>query len=126
MRIEVSIGEIVDKLSILEIKKDNVKDTEKLKNIVKEYNYLLDIVENGLKFSTSSELYGQILSINKKLWSIEDDIRDRERLKSFDEAFIELARSVYFTNDERAKIKKEINLKYGSDFVEEKSYNPYQ
>jgi hypothetical protein len=125
MKIEVSIGEIVDKLSILEIKKDNVKDTEKLKNIVKEYNYLLDIVENGLEFSTSSELYYQILSINKKLWSIEDDIRDRERLKSFDEIFIELSRSVYFTNDERAKIKKEINIKYGSDFVEEKSYNTY-
>ena len=103
----------------------SVLQTEKLKNIVKEYNYLLDIVENGLEFSTSSELYYQILSINKKLWSIEDDIRDRERLKSFDEIFIELSRSVYFTNDERAKIKKEINIKYGSDFVEEKSYNTY-
>jgi hypothetical protein len=125
MKIEVSIGEIVDKLSILEIKKDNVTDTEKLKNVTKEYDYLFDIVNNGLNISTDSELYKELLSINKELWSIEDDIRDKERDKSFDDGFISLARSVYFTNDKRADVKKRINIEYGSDFVEEKSYNKY-
>jgi len=95
MKIEVSIGEIVDKLSILEIKKDNVTDTEKLKNVTKEYEYLFDIVNNELNISTDSELYKELLSINKELWSIEDDIRDKERDKSFDDGFISLARSVY-------------------------------
>ena len=125
MKIEVSIGEIVDKLSILEIKKDNVTDTEKLKNVTKEYEYLFDIVNNELNISTDSELYKELLSINKELWSIEDDIRDKERDKSFDDGFISLARSVYFTNDKRADVKKRINIEYGSDFVEEKSYNKY-
>lgn len=125
MKIEVSIGEIVDKLSILEIKKSNISNSEKLKNIIKEYNYLFNVVENDLNFSTKSDLYNELLTINKKLWDIEDDIRDKERDKSFDDVFISLARSVYYTNDERADVKKRINIKYGSDFVEEKSYNSY-
>ena len=125
MKIEVSIGEIVDKLSILQIKKLNIQDEYKLININKEFDYLLKVVETDLKFSTENELYLELLNINKKLWVIEDDIRDKERNKSFDDEFIELARSVYFTNDERSKIKKLINLEYGSDFVEEKSYNEY-
>jgi hypothetical protein len=125
MKIEVSIGEIVDKLSILEIKKSNISNSEKLKNIIKEYNYLFNVVENDLHFSTKSDLYNELLTINKKLWDIEDDIRDKERNKSFDDVFISLARSVYYTNDERADVKKRINIKYGSDFVEEKSYNSY-
>jgi hypothetical protein len=125
MKIEVSIGEIVDKLSILQIKKLNIVDEDKLVNIKKEFDYLLEVVESELNFSTSSKLYLDLLNINKKLWDIEDDIRDKERNKSFDDDFIELARSVYFTNDERSKIKKLINLEYGSNFVEEKSYKDY-
>ena len=125
MNIEVSHGEIVDKLTILQIKKENITDPIKLDNIVKEYDYLLYIVENDLKISTESSEYLELLSINKELWVIEDDIRDKERVKEFDDAFIKLARSVYYTNDVRAKIKKEINLKYSSGFVEEKSYQSY-
>ena len=125
MKIEVSHGEIVDKLTILQIKKENITDPSKLDNIVKEYDYLLSIVENDLEISTESPEYLKLLSINKELWKIEDDIRDKERDKVFDTEFIELARSVYTTNDKRAEIKKEINLKYGSLFVEEKSYSNY-
>jgi hypothetical protein len=125
MNIEVSHGEIVDKLTILQIKNQNITDPIKLDNIVKEYNYLLSIVENDLGISTESPEYLELLSINKELWVIEDDIRDKERIKEFDDDFIKLARSVYYTNDVRAKIKKEINLKYSSGFIEEKSYQSY-
>ena len=125
MKIEVSHGEIVDKLTILQIKKENITDQIKLNNIIKEYNYLLSVVENDLSISTESPEYLELLSINKELWVIEDDIRDKERIKEFDDDFIKLARSVYYTNDVRAKIKKEINLKYSSGFVEEKSYQSY-
>ena len=125
MKIEVSHGEIVDKLTILQIKKENITDPSKLDNIVKEYDYLLSIVKNDLGISTESSEYLELLSINKELWVIEDDIRDKERVKEFDDDFISLARSVYYTNDVRAKIKKEINLKYSSGFIEEKSYQSY-
>lgn len=124
MKIEVSIGEIVDKLSILQIKTGLIKDEEKLNNVKKEYNYLYDIVFNEMKIEQSD--FFDMVSINQKLWKIEDDIRDKERDKVFDEEFVELARSVYFTNDERAEVKKKINLKYGSLFVEEKSYSDYK
>ena len=126
MNIEVSHGEIVDKLTILQIKKTNIIDPIKLDNIVKEYDYLLYVVENDLGISTESPEYLELLSINNELWVIEDDIRDKERDKVFDNEFIELARSVYTTNDKRAEIKKKINLKYGSLFVEEKSYSNYR
>ena len=126
MNIEVSHGEIVDKLTILQIKKENITDSTKLDNIIKEYNYLLSVVENDLKISTESSEYLELLSINKELWVIEDDIREKERKKEFDEDFIKLARAVYYTNDVRAKIKKEINLKHSSGFVEEKSYSSYK
>jgi hypothetical protein len=125
MNIEVSHGEIVDKLTILQIKKENITDPIKLDNIVKEYNYLLSVVENDLGILTESPEYLELLSINNELWVIEDDIRDKERVKEFDEDFVKLARAVYYTNDVRAKIKKEINLKYSSGFVEEKSYQSY-
>lgn len=123
MKIEVSIGEIVDKLSILRIKKNNITDTEKLKNIITEYDYLYSIVFNDLKINEEDFL--NLVIINEKLWDIEDKLRVKESRKSFDNDFIDLARSVYFTNDRRAEIKKEINLKYGSLFVEEKSYQKY-
>lgn len=124
MKIEVSIGEIVDKLSILQIKTAFIKDEEKLNNVKKEYDYLYDIVFNEMKIEQSD--FFDMVSINQKLWKIEDDIRDKERDKTFDDEFVELARSVYFTNDERAEVKKKINLKYGSMFVEEKSYSDYK
>ena len=123
MQIEVSIGEIVDKLSILQIKLENITDEDKLVNIKKEFNYLYDIVFKDLKIQLDD--YNRLLAINKQLWDIEDDIRDEERAKRFEDRFIELARAVYVTNDERSRIKKDINIKYGSDFVEEKSYQDY-
>lgn len=124
MKIEVSIGEIVDKLSILQIKTGIIKDEKKLSNVKKEYDYLYDIVFKEMKIEQSD--FFDMVSINQKLWKIEDDIRDKERDKTFDDEFVELARSVYFTNDERADVKKKINLKYGSLFVEEKSYSDYK
>lgn len=123
MKIEVSIGEIIDKLSILQIKTSFIKDDEKLNNVKKEYDYLYNIVFNEMKIKQSD--FSNMVEINQVLWKIEDDIRDKERDKVFDTEFIELARSVYTTNDKRAEIKKEINLKYGSLFVEEKSYSNY-
>ena len=123
MRIEVSIGEIIDKLSILQIKISFIKDDEKLNNVKKEYDYLYNIVFNEMKIKQSD--FSNMVDINQVLWKIEDAIRDKERDKVFDTEFIELARSVYTTNDKRAEIKKEINLKYGSLFIEEKSYSNY-
>ena len=123
MQIEVSIGEIVDKLSILQIKLENITDEGKLVNIKKEFNYLYNIVFKDLQIQLDD--YQRLLDINKQLWDIEDDIRDEERAKRFEDKFIELARAVYVTNDERSRIKKDINIKYGSDFVEEKSYQDY-
>ena len=123
MKIEVSIGEIVDKLSILHIKLENITDESKLVNIKKEHDYLYDVVFQDLKIEIND--YNKLLEVNRKLWKIEDDIRDKERIDMFDEEFIELARAVYYTNDDRSIVKKEINLKYGSEFVEEKSYQKY-
>jgi len=124
MEIEVSIGEIVDKLSILEIKKENIKDISKLDNINKEYDYLYKIVFDELKIE--SDDFNKLYSINLELWKVEDDLREKERNTEFDNMFIELARKVYYTNDERSVIKKDINIKYGSLFVEEKSYSNYK
>jgi hypothetical protein len=123
MEIEVSIGEIVDKLSILRIKKNNITDEEKLVNINKEYDYLYYKVFQELKIE-SSDFYEMIM-VNEMLWNVEDSIRKKEKNKEFDQDFIEMARSVYITNDRRAEIKKNINLKYNSTFVEEKSYETY-
>ena len=123
MEIEVSIGEIVDKLSILRIKKNNITDDNKLVNINKEYDYLYHKVFQELKIDTSD--FYEMVMVNEILWTVEDSIRDKERNKQFDQDFIEMARSVYITNDRRAEIKKQINLKYGSLFVEEKSYKEY-
>ena len=123
MKIEVSIGEIVDKLTILALKKKYINDQLKLENIQKEYSYLLDIVFNELKISLTD--YDELLHINQLLWEIEDDIRVKEKNTEFDDQFIELARLVYITNDKRADIKKQINEKYGSEFKEEKSYAKY-
>jgi len=121
--VEISIGEFFDKLTILEIKHSRIKDAAKLENINRELNRLNHLLEE-LPFSrkdVSHEL-GELKAINEKLWVIEEELRARERKKAFDEGFIELARAVYQNNDRRFEVKKAINLKLGSDFVEEKSY----
>ena len=123
MNIEVSVGEIVDKLSILELKKLNIKDSDKLKNVTKEYDYLHNIVFNELKINQDDFLL--LLNVNQTLWEVEDKIRNKEKIKAFNSEFVELARLVYITNDKRADLKKSINLKYNSTFVEEKSYSLY-
>jgi hypothetical protein len=122
MKIEVSIGEVVDKWTILSIKALNITDKDKLVNVFKEKNYLNNIIPPEILHDSSID---NLLDVNKMLWDVEDRLRNCEREKLFDEHFVQLARSVYRLNDRRAHIKKEINIKYGSDFVEEKSYQPY-
>jgi len=126
IEVEVSFGEFLDKIKILEIKSERIKDADKLVNINKELELLRTTWENNpkSKIDISTELKN-LKSINEKLWVIEDDIRDKERNKKFDQSFTELARSVYFSNDERARIKRIINEKLGSNLIEEKSYTDY-
>jgi len=129
MQIEVSNGEILDKYTILEIKLQEIKDEAKLANVRKEYESLQPainaIYNSTLKQDVLVELHKDLLNVNKTLWNIEDQIRDCERDKNFGEDFIELARSVYYTNDDRAEVKKNINMLTGSSLVEEKSYQQY-
>ena len=116
MKIEVSNGEIVDKLTILLIKKENIKNADKLKNINKEISEI-EGISDGI-VSRDSQEFIRLHNINKVLWKIEDQIREKERKKEFDDEFIELARSVYFTNDERADAKRVVNEISGSDIFE--------
>jgi len=125
MKVEISNGELLDKFSILEIKMGNITDPSKLVNIENEYRELTNDCTDLLRNSSISSLYSELKSINQKLWNVEDDIRECERRKDFGQEFISLAREVYFTNDERARVKKEINLASGSSLVEEKSYQAY-
>ena len=127
VKLEISIGEFFDKITILEIKKEQISDAEKLVNINKELDALNALLDD-LPFSRSDveNEVAELKKINEELWVIEDDIRDKEAQKTFDQGFIDLARSVYFTNDRRSDVKREINIKLGSDFVEEKSYEEYQ
>ena len=122
MQIEVSTGEVVDKWTILSIKALKIQDKEKLVNVFKERSYLTEIIPPEI---VHDSLTDELLWVNKKLWDVEDRLRDCERNKVFDNHFVQLARSVYLLNDKRARIKKEINMKYGSEFIEEKSYQPY-
>jgi 5'-deoxynucleotidase YfbR-like HD superfamily hydrolase len=126
VNVEISIGEFFDKITILEIKKERIHDAEKLANITKELDALNALLDR-LPFSRADVQaeVDELKTINEKLWVIEDDIRDKESSKEFDERFIELARSVYFTNDKRSDVKRAINLKLGSGFIEEKSYEEY-
>ena len=128
MKVEVSNGELLDKLTILELKLSNITDKQKLINVNKEHSELsplaLRLFEeygNDLK-----RLYLELTAINTELWKIEDDIRECERNKDFGDQFISLARSVYFTNDKRSDVKKAINLLTDSGFIEEKSYEDYK
>ena len=121
----VSLGELVDKISILHIKNKNIKDNEKLKLIRAELKLLTITLDGHLKKNDIQEFLDALIKINSELWIIEDEIRDCERSKKFDEKFISLARSVYITNDKRSEIKLDINKKFGSEIVEVKSYEEY-
>jgi len=123
MKIEVSNGEIVDKLTIIEIKLENIKNEQKLANLRAEYQVLNDAVNSIL--AKTHPLYLELLEINRKLWVIEDRIRELEKAKDFGAEFIEVARSVYFTNDRRSDVKRKINEETKSGLIEEKSYEDY-
>jgi len=127
IRVSVSAGECLDKITILEIKATQIKDAAKLININHELKVLRDSCVATLpeEVDIRAEM-AELKSINETLWQIEDDIRDKEFAGEFDQRFIELARSVYFTNDKRAAIKRLLNEKLGSELVEEKSYADYQ
>ena len=121
----ISLGELVDKISILIIKKKNITDETKLDHVKKELDFLQKTLMNYVQKEEINNFLENLININSKLWNIEDDIRECERKKMFDQTFIDLARSVYFTNDERAKVKNDINKTFGSELVEVKSYEEY-
>ena len=121
----ISLGELVDKISILIIKQKNITDEIKLDHVKKELDFLQKTLMNYVQQEEINNYLENLININSKLWNIEDDIRECERKKLFDQTFIDLARSVYFTNDERAKVKNNINKAFGSELVEVKSYEEY-
>jgi predicted nucleic acid-binding Zn-ribbon protein len=124
MKIEVSNGEIADKLTIIEIKLEKIKDEAKLSNLKNEY----EVVNQAMStiMDKSHPLYRQLYEINTRLWAIEDHIRDLERAKDFGDDFVQTARSVYFINDDRSDVKRKINEETGSKLFEEKSYEEYK
>ena len=121
--IPISFGELIDKITILQIKKERIGDN-KLAHVEKELGLLENILSKN-NFNFKDILFMKLKDINTDLWKIEDAIRNKEIKKQFDEEFINLARSIYIKNDKRSVIKREINLKYNSDIIEEKSYNNY-
>ena len=123
MKIQVSNGEIIDKLTILQIKLERIKDEAKLINLRKEFTELSKVSSKII--SAADPLYIALYEVNCELWDIEDQIRDLERKKDFGNDFIATARSVYFKNDKRAEIKRAINIKTSSSLIEEKSYEKY-
>lgn len=124
--VPVSWGEIIDKITILEIKSERLSDAAKLANVTTELNELAAVREREFPgHAELARLAAELKAINEKLWVVEDDIRECERAKDFGATFVELARAVYFTNDERAAVKRRINDLLGSALVEEKSYAPY-
>tara|TARA_B110000285_G_C15074836_1_gene590111 strand:- start:776 stop:1174 length:399 start_codon:yes stop_codon:yes gene_type:complete len=126
IKISVSIGELIDKITILQIKTTAIKDIVKIKHIEKELEELFYIYNNKLSTNNKCQEYkDELLITNKKLWKIEDDIRECERIKDFGDTFIKLARSVYYENDKRFEIKNKINVLYNSNIVEVKSYKVY-
>jgi hypothetical protein len=127
MNIEISMGEAVDRHTILQIKADKIKDQQKLSNVRLELEYLNKLIVNDIYFSLISIDDLELLyDINLKLWKVEDRLRELESDQNFGEEFIQLARDVYFTNDKRAEVKKRINLACGARFIEEKSYADYK
>ncbi len=126
IRVPVSPGEVLDKITILEIKSERMSDPDKVANVRVELALLQQTWSQAVaEDDVIRELHAQLKEINEGLWEIEDDIRDKERVKQFDARFIELARSVYFTNDRRSEVKKKLNLHLGSQIIEEKSYQDY-
>ena len=126
IHIETSAGELLDKITILEIKKEKISDQKSLEIIDKEYSSLKDSVKKNIKISDEiKDLCSQLKEVNLKLWQIEDEIRLSEKNKKFDQKFIDLARSVYRYNDDRAKIKSKINQLSGSNIKEIKQYTKY-
>jgi|TARA_B100000959_G_C14521099_1_gene435476 hypothetical protein len=125
MKVEIPNGDLVDKITILKIKLRMVTDKEKLKNIRKEYKILKPLLKE-IGMSERQKLFLELVHVNQNLWGVEDELRKLESINDFDKKFIELARQVYYINDERARIKKEINLKTKSELVEEKSYENYK
>lgn len=126
IKVELSYGEMLDKITILQIKSERMTDAAKVANVTKELNLLTGLWKSDEKSSVDiKEEIASLKKINEVLWEIEDNIRDKERAKEFDEKFIELARAVYVTNDQRAEIKRIINSKLGSELIEEKSYTDY-
>ncbi len=124
--VPVSPGEVLDKITILEIKSERMSDAAKLANVRAELQLLRATWEQSVAVDdTIEQLHRQLKEVNEALWVIEDDIRDKERAGEFDQGFIDLARSVYVTNDRRSRIKKQLNLHLGSDIIEEKSYQDY-
>ena len=124
--VEVSVGELLDKISILEIKQEKIKDTEKLNFITEEHSILKDQLNDNVKIDKKlTELFESLKQINAKLWVIEDDKRQCEKEKDFTDNFIKLSRDVHFLNDDRAKIKLEINIHTGSKIKEIKEYTSY-
>jgi hypothetical protein len=123
MKIEVSNGEIIDKLTIIQIKLERIKDKAKIVNLKKEFDELSQAT--SLIISTSDPLYIALYQINCELWDIEDHIRDLERKKDFGNDFVTTARAVYIINDKRSELKREINIKTSSGLIEEKSYEKY-
>jgi len=120
----VSVGELLDKITILQIKSERIPDEAKLVNVRRELGALLETCERyGL--AVDHPKVGALRAVNESLWAVEDLLRDKERMKSFDADFVQLARDVYVTNDKRAAIKRDLNVELGSGFVEEKSYKPY-
>ena len=126
MKVEISNGELLDKLTILRIKQEKIKEEEKLININNEILELEPLYLKILEIRDVSGLFLSLLEVNTEIWAIEDSIRENERNKDFGDSFISLARSVYFQNDKRASIKKQINLETGSFLIEEKSYSDYE
>jgi hypothetical protein len=122
----VSLGELLDKLTILEIKLERITDPDKLANIAKERDALADVCARDVEPSQDLDhLVEELQTVNETLWDVEDALRDLERAQDFGEAFVTLARAVYHTNDRRAALKREINTRFGSGLVEEKSYASY-
>lgn len=125
-KILISWGELFDKITILEIKLENLKTKNAIQNVKTEHDQLYEILDSNFSGNENAkQLMKDLKFVNQKLWDIEDRIRDKERSKTFDEDFIELARGVYFTNDDRSRIKRNINEFFGSELFEEKSYTNY-
>lgn len=126
IHVPISIGELFDKITILEIKIKRVTDPKKRDNVVNEWHELTNTLKQHLVMNTElMQLQDELMQINEQLWEIEDAIRAKEAEQLFDEKFVELARSVYFTNEKRSSIKRKINLQTGSMLIEEKEYTKY-